>query len=298
MPPKRGLTGRSRALADPFFAGPGLDRVDALRARPERISELARRSDARLLLWDDGAPALDDAGRLQWRPVEGEAPLFLGLDGEVPHFSALPPGNVPIDSRAHFGLLAALDAVDAPIFAAALSLANWHRRHGYCSVCGAPTMPNRGGWSRACASCGGEHYPRADPVVIMLAEHDDRLLLGRQPQYPPQRYSALAGFVEPGETIEAAVARELFEEAGIRVRDVTYVASQPWPFPSTLMIGALGTADSDSLTIDHDELDDARWFSRAEVEAALAGDALAPFLPPPRFAIARTLLDRWVAGSA
>jgi NAD+ diphosphatase len=292
------LPSRRVSLADPFFGGPGLDRADALRAHPNRITALARRSDARLLMWDNGAPALDGDGRLQWSPVEGEAPLFLGLDGETPHFSALPPGNVPIDARAHFGLLAQLDATDAPIFAAALSLANWHRRHGFCSICGSPSEPNRGGWSRACGSCGGEHYPRADPVVIMLAEHEGRLLLGRQPQYPPKRFSALAGFVEPGETIEAAVARELFEEAGISVRNVTYIASQPWPFPSTLMIGAICTADSDSLTIDHDELDDARWFTRAEVEAALAGDPSAPFLPPPRFAIARTLLDGWTAGTA
>ena len=285
-----------RALADPFFAGPGLDRADSLRPHPDRIAALARRSDARALVWDNGAPALDEDGRLQWAAVESEPPLFLGLDGEVPHFSSLPPGDVPIDSRAHFGLLGQLDSVDAPIFAAALSLANWHRRHAFCSVCGQPTAPNRGGWSRACGTCKAEHYPRSDPVVIMLAEHDGRLLLGRQPQYPAQRYSALAGFVEPGETIEAAVARELFEEAGITVRDVAYVASQPWPFPSTLMIGATCMADTDSLTIDHQELDDARWFSRAEIEAALAGDRSAPFIAPPRFAIARTLLDRWAQG--
>ncbi|MCY7398431.1 MAG: NAD(+) diphosphatase, partial [Sphingomonas bacterium] len=209
---------------------------------------------------------------------------------------SLPPGDVPIDSRAHFGLLGQLDPADAPIFAAALSLSNWHRRHAFCSVCGAPTAPTRGGWSRACQPCGADHYPRSDPVVIMLAEHGDRLLLGRQPHYPARRYSALAGFVEPGETIEAAVARELFEEAGISVRDVTYIASQPWPFPSTLMIGAHAIADGNSLTIDHHELDDARWFSRAEVNAALAGDADAAFVAPPRFAIARTLVDRWARG--
>jgi NAD+ diphosphatase len=228
--------------------------------------------------------------------VDGAPPLFLGLADEAPHFSDLPPGDVPIDSRAHFGLLGQLDEEDAPIFAAALSLANWHRRHGFCSVCGQATAPNRGGWSRACAGCAAEHYPRADPVVIMLAEHDGRLLLGRQPQYPPGRFSALAGFVEPGETIEAAVARELNEEAGITVRDVTYVASQPWPFPSTLMIGAHAMATGDSLTIDRTELDDARWFSRAEVEAALGGEEGAAFLPPPRFAIARTLIERWASG--
>jgi NAD+ diphosphatase len=128
----------------------------------------------------------------------------------------------------------------------------------------------------------------------MLAEHDGDLLLGRQPHYPPNRYSALAGFVEVGETIEAAVARELHEEAGIRVADVRYIASQPWPFPSSLMIGCTARALSRDLTIDTTELDDARWFSRSEVAAALAGDSDAPFLPPPKVAIARTLLEHWL----
>ena len=129
----------------------------------------------------------------------------------------------------------------------------------------------------------------------MLAEHDGRLLLGRQPQYPPGRYSALAGFLEPGESIEAAVARELKEEAGIDVVDVAYTCSQPWPFPSSLMIGCHARALDEKLTIDFTELDDARWFTRAEVEAALSGDPNATFQPPPRFAIARTLLEHWLA---
>ena len=244
---------------EPFFSGAGLDRADALRGQPERIAELARHPAALALSWRGGAPAVDEAGRVEWRPlVAGEAPLFLGLDGEAPRFSALPDGNVPIDSRAHFGLLSQLGSEDAPIFAAALSLANWHRRHPFCPVCGHPTDVVRGGWSRRCPSCSAEHFPRTDPVVIMLAEHDGRLLLGRQPQYPPGRYSALAGFVEVGETIEAAVARELHEEAGIRVTDVRYVASQPWPFPSSLMIGCTATAIDDALTIDTTELDDIR----------------------------------------
>ena len=289
---------RRKSLPDPFFAGRGLDRADALRAHPDRIAALGARPDARLLAWDNGAPALDKTGRLRWSAVEGEPPLFLGLERDTPHFSDFPPGDVPIDSRAHFGLLGQLDAEDAPIFAAALSLANWHRRHLFCSTCGAPTASNRGGWSRACAACASEHYPRSDPVVIMLAEHDGQLLLGRQPQYPEGRYSALAGFVEPGETIEAAVARELYEEAGIAVRDVRYVASQPWPFPSTLMIGAQAIALDHALTIDRDELDDARWFSRAEVLAALAGEEGAAFIPPPRFAIARTLIEHWAEGAS
>jgi NAD+ diphosphatase len=187
-----------------------------------------------------------------------------------------------------------LSADEAPLFASALSLSWWHSRHRFCANCGAATDIARGGWGRECPSCSAPHFPRVDPVVIMLAEHDGRLLLGRQPQYPPGRYSALAGFVEPGESLEAAVARELHEEAGIAVADVTYVASQPWPFPSSLMVGCHARALADQLTIDTTELDDARWFSREEVAAALAGEEGAAFLPPPRFAIARTLLEHWL----
>ncbi|MDP1908129.1 MAG: NAD(+) diphosphatase, partial [Hyphomicrobium sp.] len=238
-----------------------------------------------------GAPALNTAGALVWGEANGDEPLFLGLDSGAPRFAALPAAATGPNARA---LLAQLGLGDAPLFAAALSLSSWHLRHGYCPMCGSPSEIFRGGWARRCGSCGGEHYPRVDPVVIMLATFEDRLLLGRQPQYPPGRYSALAGFVEPGETIEAAVARELGEEAGIAVTGVRYIASQPWPFPNSLMIGCTAIATDEALTIDHDELDDARWFTRAEVAAALAGEADAPFLPPPPFAIARTLLGHWI----
>ena len=283
-------------LPDPFFSGDGLDRGDHLRADPAAIAALYGHASALELEWDNGAPAIDEQGRLRWRKVTGAPPLFLGFEGQAPRFSSLPDGDVPIDARAHFQLLGLLDAAEAPIFAAALSLANWHRRHGYCSVCGQATEPNRGGWSRFCEACGAEHYPRVDPVVIMMAEHEGRLLLGRQPHYAAGRFSALAGFVEPGESIEAAVARELREEAGIVVEDVRYLCSQPWPFPSSLMIGAHARSLGDSLTIDMNELEDARWFSRKEVVAALANDPAAPFQPPPRAAIARTLLEQWVDG--
>ena len=281
---------------DPFFSGDGLDRADHLRADSSAIAELCHHPDGRQLIWNEGAPAIDEQGKLCWQPVDGVPPLFLGLSDSAPRFSALPGGDPPTNAYAHFQLLSLLDAGEAPTFAAALSLANWHRRHRYCSACGQPTEPNRGGWSRMCVSCASEHYPRVDPVVIMLAEHEGRLLLGRQPQYPPGRYSALAGFVEPGESIEAAVARELNEEAGIVVRDVRYLASQPWPFPNSLMIGAWAQATDHSLSIDTNELDDARWFSRDEVVAALAHRPSAAFQPPPRAAIARTLLELWVDG--
>ena len=276
---------------EPFFSGPGLDRADLLRAQPDKLAEMAARGDARQLAWADGMPALDGEGRLRWEAVD-EPTLFLGMDSATPCFSPLP--STP-PSGVAFGLLDQLDEAYAPLFACALSLANWHGRHPLCSVCGQSTDIVRGGWSRRCPACGAEHFPRCDPVVIMLVEHDGRLLLGRQPHYPPGRFSALAGFVEPGETIEAAVAREVKEEAGIDIADVRYVASQPWPFPSSLMIGCRARALDDRLTIDFTELDDARWFTRAEVVAALAGDAGSAFLSPPRFAIARTLLDDWLA---
>ena len=278
-------------LPDPFFSGPGLDRADHLRSRPEELAALAARDDALELVWAEGLPAMDDNGRLKWQPLK-DAPLFLGLDCDAPRFSALAePATVAFSV---LPLIAALDDRDAPLFAAALSLARWHARHRYCANCGHDTRLIRGGWSRSCPRCSAEHFPRVDPVAIMLVQWEGSLLLGRQPHYPPGRYSALAGFIEAGESIEDGVRREVKEEAGIHVTDVTYVASQPWPFPSSLMIGCLARAASSKLTIDTNELEDARWFTREEVERAIAGAEDAPFLPPPRTAIARTLFEHWL----
>jgi NAD+ diphosphatase len=256
------------------------------------MAELKERSRARELVWKDGLPAIDEDGSLVWREVHAPD-LFLGLEGDEPRFSAV-PASVE-GSRAAFATIANLSDEQAPIFAAALSLGGWHARHGFCANCGSRTSIVRGGWSRSCPSCKAEHYPRVDPVVIMLVENGGSLLLGRQPHYPPGRYSALAGFVEAGETIEAAVAREVQEEAGIAVANVDYVASQPWPFPSSLMIGCRASARETRLSIDTTELEDARWFTRDEIAAALQGDDDAPFQAPPHFAIARTLLEHWLA---
>jgi NAD+ diphosphatase len=279
---------------EPFFSGGGFDRVDALRGDAEALAALAAHPAARQLVWRDGLPAIAGDGMLEWTSID-RPELLLGIDDGVPHFSAV-PGQIE-DVRAAFQVMAALAGEQAPVFAAALSLGGWHMRHPHCARCGGATAIVRGGWSRRCGGCAAEHFPRVDPVVIMLAEHDGQLLLGRQPHYPPRRYSALAGFVEPGETIEAAVARELREEAGIEVADVRYVASQPWPFPSSLMIGCTARAAGPALTVDYTELDDARWFSRHEVALALAGDEAAPFQAPPRFAIARTLLEQWLGAA-
>jgi NAD+ diphosphatase len=249
-------------------------------------------ASARQLVWRDGLPAAGEDGRLEWQPASA-TDLFLGIQDGQPRFSAMEQPHA--NARAAFDTIGSLAEDEAPLFAAALSLAWWHSRHLFCANCGASTEIERGGWSRRCPECSAQHFPRVDPVVIMLAEHEGRLLLGRQPQYPPGRYSALAGFLEPGESIEAAVARELHEEAGIMVADVIYVASQPWPFPSSLMIGCHARALGDELTIDRAELDDARWFTREEIAAALKGDPAAAFQAPPRFAIARTLLEHWLA---
>ena len=276
---------------EPFFSGPGIDRADQIRVDPLRLAELTG-AGARQLVWRDGLPAVGADGRLEWQPASA-TDLFLGIQDGQPCFSATEQPHA--NARAAFDTIGALAEDEAPLFASALSLAWWHSRHLFCANCGASTDIERGGWSRRCPECSAQHFPRVDPVVIMLAEHEGRLLLGRQPQYPPGRYSALAGFLEPGESIEAAVARELHEEAGIRVTDVTYVASQPWPFPSSLMIGCHARALGGDLTIDRTELDDARWFTREEIAAALKGEPDAAFQPPPRFAIARTLLDHWLA---
>ena len=281
------------------FTGAGLDRADHVRLDAERLAGMMANGDARLLRLAELDPVLDEEGRLAWGPLDGEQGdcLFLGLDEGAPLFAPLVRMQA-LGQRAWsvFRLLAMMSPRDAAIWGAARSVNEWHNRHRFCGICGAETGVFRAGWGRKCPACGAEHFPRVDPVVIMLAEHEGRVLLGRQPQYPERRYSALAGFVEPGESIEEAVARELMEEAGVAVRDVRYVASQPWPFPGSLMIACIAVADSDALRLDRNELEDAFWATRAEVDAALAGDPAAPFLAPPSFAIANTLLTRWSVG--
>jgi NAD+ diphosphatase len=277
------------------FTGAGLDRADNLRIDPARIAELAARNDARLLRLDGLDPVADGEGRVLWGSVEGpENLIFLGLEQGAPLFAPLV--GVALGQRAWsiFGLLNRLDSRDAAIWGAARSLNEWHARHPFCSLCGQRSAPFRAGWGRRCASCKAEHFPRVDPVVIMLAEHDGRILLARQPQYPQGRYSALAGFVEPGESIEEAVARELHEEAGIVASDIRYVASQPWPFPGQLTIACTARAASAEIVLDRTELEDAFWASRADVAAAFAGEAGARFLAPPSYAIAFTLLRHWL----
>ena len=196
-------------------------------------------------------------------------------------------------SPAMFAALGLMSAPDAAIFGTAISLIGWHGVHPFCARCGHATALFRGGWGRKCGNCGTEHFPRTDPVVIMVAEHDGRALLGRNAGWPEGRYSALAGFLEPGESIEEAVRREIFEETGVPTGAVRYVASQPWPFGgSQLMMGCIADALDDAITLDPKELSDAIWATKDEVRAALAGKT-ARFLAPPPFAIAHTLLRAW-----
>ncbi|NJC35142.1 NAD+ diphosphatase [Sphingomonas jejuensis] len=279
------------------FTGSPLDRADHLRADPERVAALARAPGslmAKLTLLD---PVLDEDGRLAWVEPEGEPLAFLGFINGIARFALLSGERGA--ARRTSGLSALLDRMppdEAATYALARSLVDWHARHGFCATCGGKTHPIRAGWARACAACGAEHFPRTDSVVIMLAEHGGDVLLGRQPAFPPGRYSALAGFLEPGEAIEEAVARELKEEAGVVATHVRYVASQPWPFPSSLMIGCIATVADRHITVDRTELEDARWFSRAALAAAMAGAPDAAFGVPPPYAIAHSLMAAWLAG--
>ncbi|MGY8974393.1 MAG: NAD(+) diphosphatase [Sphingomonadales bacterium] len=254
---------------------------------------------ARVLTLDGLMPLLDDADRLVWgslADVPEDAELcFLGLDEGKACFAAVPPRGDATPRMANpqlWSLMSTLQPDDLAIYGGARSLADWHARHRFCAQCGGDTKLAKGGWQRNCTACEASHFPRTDPVTIMLVEHEGRLMLGRGLGWPEGRFSALAGFVEPGESIEEGVVREVLEEAGVRVRDVTYVASQPWPFPSQLMIGCHSHADSDELTIDETEMAEVEFFTREQVGAALEGNG--PFVAPPPHAIAHHLLQWWM----
>jgi len=288
----------------PGFTGYPLDRGDEMREDARNLAALAGDSRARLLRLNGLEPVPGPDGGLSWvpieEPLETESLALLGFDAErVPHFARIGDPVPGQPAYAVWSLLGGLSAPEAAIYAGARSLVDWHMRHRFCANCGRRTRPMRAGWARLCdpagEGCGAEHFPRTDPVVIMLAEHGGRVLLGRQPRFPAGRYSALAGFIEVGESIEDAVIRETYEEAGLRVRNVRYVASQPWPFPSSLMIACIAEAEDDAIRIDEKELEHAKWVDRAGVIAALAGDPQAPFIAPPPIAIAHTLLSWWAA---
>lgn len=284
------------------YVGGRLDRADHIRTSPALLAEAFVSPSARRLVLD-GLDPVEADGHLLFEPLPaGAAPgeyALLGVDDEQgPIFVRLESGatggfTATPRSRA---VASQLPAHEAALYGTARSLVDWHARHPFCSACGQGTQPQKAGWARRCAHCGAEHFPRVDPVVIMLADHDGRVLLGRQHGWPERRYSALAGFVEPGETIEEAVAREIKEEAGVAVHSVRYVMSQPWPFPSSLMLACIAQADNDVLTLDETEIEHAFWCDGAGVRAALDGDPRAPFLAPPPMAVAWHLLKHWLDG--
>ena len=286
-------------LDQPSYAGGRLDRADQIRVNPDLAAQAFANPEAHYLVLDGLDPVTQD-GHLLMEPLPDDARaedyLLLGIDeGQRPLFVRLIEengGNFAPSGRSH-AIVAEVPADEVALYGTARSLVHWHGRHPFCSVCGSRTRPEKSGWARRCGACDAEHFPRVDPVVIMLAEHDGRVLVGRQHSWPQGLYSALAGFVEPGETLEEAVMREIKEEAGITVRSVRYVMSQPWPFPSSLMIACIAQADDDALTLDETEIQHAFWCDAAGVRAALAGEANAPFTPPPPMAVAHHVLKHW-----
>ena len=263
---------------------------------PLAEAEDAAAGGAVLLGLDAGGPlwALDRGPS----PADGERPVLIGAGGRRGEPLDETPGWLGLREAA-----GTLSQAEGGLAAYAAALLNWHRSHGHCANCGAATDPIEGGAARRCPRCGANHHPRTDPVVIMLVVDGDRVVLGRQASWPAQRYSALAGFVSPGENLEEAVAREVREEAGVEVGAPRYMSSQPWPFPSSLMLGFLVPWESGEVGGSDPELQDVRWFTRDEVaEAAERNerwdvDGIGGTLQlPPRAAIARRLVERWLAG--
>ena len=308
------------------FGGSGLDRAAHLRADKAAINR-ALPSGEFILFWR-GKPLLsgEDKRTLARLPLAtiqaidaSSEYVFLGIDNETPVFAtqvdAWSPEDVDFASLGAFldpseqrhpdlpesmcfaelrAVMSELSPRDAELVSSAKAILSWHDSHRFCSRCGKPSDMAMSGWQRDCGSCGGQHFPRTDPVVIMLVTSGNSVLLGRSPGWPEGMYSCLAGFVEPGETIEAAVRREVFEESGIRVGRVDYLASQPWPFPTTMMIGCLGRAETTDITIDPNELDDAIWVTKEEIVASFSGES-ATIKPARKGSIAHFILWNWVA---
>ena len=299
-----------------FYAAGGLDRVGHLRKDPAWLADRLEHASTRFVpVWralnlvqdtpegpvplllerDRVAPVLDATASPVLLGIEGEAALFAldlsAADSPLDILSLDPPGHRFLDLRA-FGPL--LGRRDGAVLAYAKGMMHWHARHRFCGVCGSPTVSAEAGHVRHCSNpdCKASHFPRTDPAVIMLVSDGENCLLGRQAVWPAGMYSTLAGFVEPGESLEEAVAREVHEEAGIEVDSVIYHSSQPWPFPASIMLGFVATARTRDIRIATDELQDARWFSRRWLLDQPDGPE---FRRPRQDSIARRLIDDWLA---
>jgi NAD+ diphosphatase len=310
------------------FGGSGLDRAAHIRGDTSALQSLARTSTARsIVIWRSKPLFIGDArdglARLPLDhpllKVSQTVPIFLGLDNGAAMFAHDISAWAPEDlDRAQMGTfldpteqahpagpkgaafcelrrcMTTISPRDAELATTAKSLFSWHRSHRFCARCGAESAATMAGWQRTCPACNAAHFPRTDPVVIMLVTHGNSVLMGRSHGWPEGMYSLLAGFVEPGEPIEAAVRREVMEEAGIRVGRVNYLASQPWPYPSSLMFGCSGEALETEITIDPVEIEDARWFTREDILDAFAGRN--PAMKPARKgAIAQFILSNWLS---
>ena len=311
------------------FAGNPLDRLSSARDDAARLAELAGEAEARAVAFVQSMPALRVEGeRLSsFHPLAAarafgaiREEVLLGRDENGPVFALLLPDDAaraeaPLDAGAFVDqrrlilpafpklqirdlrALAGKDSLpraEIAVLAQARAILHYHAHHRFCAACGAPTRTAQGGWRRDCPACAAKHFPRTDPAVIVNVVNRDSCLLGRQKNFPEGMYSCLAGFVEAGETFEEAVRREVMEEAGIAVGAVAYVASQPWPFPASVMAGCKAEALSREIAMDRAELEDCRWFSRAEVLAMLEGRHEQGFFAPGKIAVARTLLEHWL----
>lgn len=302
------MTEATRTEPDFFYSSPWIDRAARLRADAEFLAAARDDEDTRYLLVRGNRnlvagkepPAARTLARAELDPrLDPGSALFLGLEGDRSWFAlpvpehvepALPTGCSFADLR-RVGPL--MRPREAGLLAYARAIVHWHATHRYCGACGAATRSEMAGYQRVCTQAGCErvHFPRTDPAVIVRVVHGDRVLLGRQSVWPEGWYSVLAGFVEPGESLEDAVRREVAEETGIDVGDVSYVGSQPWPFPASLMIGFAAVARTTEIRLGDDELEDARWLTRAEIRAEVAAGRMR--LSPPT-SISRTLLDGWL----
>ncbi|MEM6414355.1 MAG: NAD(+) diphosphatase [Pseudomonadota bacterium] len=291
-----------------IFADEPLDRASEQRADTDWLMAQSKNPQAEFIpLWRGDPLVVNDApGWLAFAArteFPAEAPtVLLGLEKGMPRF-ALDVGVFPTADEAPFADLGTyislrtaagiLSPHDLALIGHGRWLLDWHRRHRFCACCGAETRMSHGGAKRICHSCGAEHFPRSDPVSIVLAIHDNACLLGRGTQFPPGYYSALAGFVEPCETPEACAVRELKEEAGVDLFDVRYQFSQPWPFPSSMMMGFIGQARSKEIVLDTNEILDAVWINKKDIFNVMQGTSDLDVMVPPRFTIARRLIETW-----